>query len=137
MKTTPTEPRKSFPQKEYKKPEKINKAFLIAVFPLLCWFYWKIGQIGGETYRSEISGMSDAMYSQCVELGSEVMEAQDDAYPDNSVTSSSNSNIKIYQNKYDQWNRSCGLQALQNMGVDFNTKTFLPSSPLDWAKQGK
>jgi len=101
------------------------------------WVFGGFTRIGGKTYKSNISGMSDAQYAQCIELGSEVMEAQDDAYPDNSVTSSSKSNVKKYNNKYDEWNRSCSLQTLQNMGVDFNTKTFPPSSPLDWAKIAK
>lgn len=74
--------------------------------------------------------MSDVQYAQCIKLGSEVMEAQDEAYPDNSVKSSSKSKELKYQNKYDQWNRSCSLQALQRMGVNFQNISYPPSSPL-------
>jgi len=97
------------------------------------WVFGGFTGIGGKTYKSNISGMSDAKYTQCIKLGSEVMETQDDAFPDNSVTSSSKSNVKKYNNKYDQWNRSCSLQALQRSGVNFKNTSYPPSSPLDWA----
>ena len=135
----------SFPNKDYKKGSVSTKTivkkngagvWIILSIGLISviWAFTGFKGFGGKTYKSNIAGMSDSQYAQCIKLGSEVMEAQDDAYPDNSVRSSSDSNIRRYGKKQDEWTRSCSLQALEKMGVDFNAKTFPPTSPLDWAK---
>ena len=137
----------SFPNKDYKKGSVSTKTIVkkngagawiilsIGLISVICAFTGFKG-FSGKTYKSNIAGMSDAQYTQCIELGSEVMETQDDAFPDNSVTSSSNGNVTKYQQYYDQWNRKCGLKALQRMGADLKNTSYPPSSPLDWAKLG-
>jgi hypothetical protein len=92
------------------------------------FYIWAIGGFSGtssKTYSSDIPGMSDFRYTQCVRLGSEVIELQA-------------SNAQRYYAKQEEWDRSCGSKELNRI-LEGNPLKYFPGeiSPLEWARRGK
>ena len=99
--------------------------YLAAVLVFYIWAMEGFSATRSKTYNSDIPGMSDFRYTQCVRLGTEVIELQ-------------TSNEQRYYDKQEEWGRSCGLKEL-NRVLTGNPLRYFPGeiSPLEWARRGK